>query len=335
MNLKKHHILGAVLLITAGGLGGQAKPAGEPAPNAVAQYRKSFLEGVLFAARQREAMLAKPPVSFNTKDVLAGIESVEVIVEDLSPVAEKHGLAKKDLQAGIESQLRRRRIKVISPQPAKAAPAENAQDAEQAEEPNEALMQMASAESDESFKQGVKEYLQQSEPVSSSGILDITVSAVVDESAGFAAYSVHVQFLQPVQLLRPDPRRSLGAIWAVGKVGYVSLKDFSSVAEQAGDIVDAFIDDYGASHPLRDFAANPDKAPRAVRETRTPPKGVVTGIVRSQDSSTAVIGTQVVREGESIDGVTIVKIHDDKVEFEKEGVRWTQALNQPPSPQWK
>ncbi len=248
-------------------------------------------------------------------------------MEDLAPVAEKHGLAKKDLRAGIESQLRRRRIKVISPQPAKAAPAENAQDAEQDEEPNEALMQMASAESDESFKQGVKEYLQQSEPVSSSGILDITVSAVVDETAGFAAYSVHVQFLQPVQLLRPDPRRSLGATWAVGKVGYVSLKDFSSVAEQAGDIVDAFIDDY--------FAANPNKAPRAVRETRTPPKGLVTGIVRSRDSSTAVIGTQVVREGDTIDGVTIVRIHDDKVEFEKQGQRWTQKLNEPPGKQWR
>ena len=327
MKSKKYHVLCVILFITAGGLGGQVKPVAEPAPDAIAQHRKSFLEGVLFAARQRETMLAKPPVGFNTKDVLAGIESVEVIVEDLAPTAEKYGLTKKDLQAGIESQLRRRRIEVISQQPAKAAPAENAQTSEQTEEPNEALMQMASAESDESFKQGVKEYLQQSEPASSSGILDVTVSAVVDEAAGFAAYSVHVQFLQPVQLLRPDPRRSLGATWAVGKVGYVSLKEFSSVAEQAGEIVDAFIDDY--------FAANPDKAPRAVRETRTPPRGLVTGIVRSQDSSTAVVGTHVVREGDTIDGVTIVKIHDDKVEFEKQGERWTQTLNQPPGEHWK
>ncbi|MEK7993699.1 MAG: hypothetical protein AAB403_07835, partial [Planctomycetota bacterium] len=239
-----------------------------------------------------------------------------------------YGLVKQDLQAGIESQLRRRRIGVISPQPVKTAPAENAQDAEQAEESANPLMQMVSAESEESFKQGVKEYLQQSELVSSSGILDVTLSAVVDEAAGFAAYSVHVQFLQPVQLLRPDTRRSLAATWAVGKVGYVSLKEFSSVGEQAGEIVDAFIDDY--------FGANPDKAPRAAaRETRTPPKGVVTGIVRSRDSSTAVIGTQVVREGDTIDGVTIVKIHDDKVEFEKEGQRWAQTLNQLPAEHWK
>ena len=327
MKSKKYPILGVILLVAAGGLGKQARPPQVPAMETIAQHRKSFLEGVLFAVRQREAMLGKSPVGFNTKDVLAGIESVEVIVEDLAPAAEKYGLSKQDLRAGIESQLRRRRIKVISPQSANAVPAENAQNAEQAEEPNEALMQMASAESDESFKQGVKDYLQQSEPKSSSGILDVTVSAVVDEAAGFAAYSVHVQFLQPVQLLRPDPRRSLAATWAVGKVGYVSLKEFSSVGEQAGEIVDAFIDDY--------FGANPDKAPRAARETRTPPKGLVTGIVRSQDSSTAVVGTQVVREGDTIDGVTIVKIHDDKVEFEKQGQRWTQKLNEPPGQQWR
>ncbi|HUV62708.1 MAG TPA: hypothetical protein VMW24_02360, partial [Sedimentisphaerales bacterium] len=125
----------------------------------------------------------------------------------------------------------------------------------------------------------------------------------------------------------PDPARSLAATWAVGKVGTVSLKDFPSIGDQASEIVDAFIDDY--------FEANPDKAPRAVRETRMPPKGVVTGIVRSQDSSTAVVGTYVVREGDTIDGVTIVRIHDDKVEFEKEGQRWTQTLNQPPGEQWR
>jgi len=327
MKLKKRYILGAVLLIAAGGLGRQAKPAGEPAPDTIAQHRRAFLEGVLFAARQRETMLLKPPVGFNTKDVLAGIETVEVIVEDLAPVVEKYGLAKKDLRAGIESQLRRRRIELMSPQPAKTASAENAQNAEQGEEPNEALMQLVNVESEERFKQDVNDYLQQREPKSSSGILDVTVIAVVDESAGFAAYSVHVQFLQPVQLLRPDPARSLAATWAVGKVGTVSLKEFPSIGDQASEIVDAFIDDY--------FEANPDKAPRAVRETRMPPKGVVTGIVRSQDSSTAVVGTYVVREGDTIDGVTIVRIHDDKVEFEKEGQRWTQTLNQPPGEQWR
>jgi hypothetical protein len=243
----------------------------------------------------------------------------------LAPVAEQYGLTKQDVQNRIEFQLRGRRIELVSPQPSTTTETPTT---EQTEEPNDVLMQMASAESNESFEQGVRDYLQQSEPVSSSGILDVTVTAVADETVGFAAYSVHVQFLQPVQLLRPDPRRSLAATWAVGKVGYISLKEFSNVAEQAGEIIDAFIDDY--------LEANPDKAPRVrTRETRTPPNWVVTGIVRSQDRAIAVIGTHVVREGETIDGVTIVRIHDDSVEFEKAGQRWTQKINEPPSEQWR
>jgi hypothetical protein len=325
MKLSTRHVLGVILLIAAGRLGVQAEPAKEPVPNAIQQRRRVFLEGVLFAAQQREAMLLKPPASFNTRDVLAGIEAVEVIVEDLAPVVEQYGLAREDLQAGVESQLRRHRIEVVAAQPSATT---EAPPAEQAEELNEALMQMAGAESDESFEQDVRAYLQHSEPVSSSGILDMTVSAVVDETAGFAAYSVHVQFLQPVQLLRPDPRRSLAATWAVGKVGYVSLNEFTTVGEQAGEIIDAFIDDY--------MGANPNKGVRTRSPgIRTPPRGLVTGIVRSQDSSTAVIGTHVVREGDTIDGITIVKIHDDRVEFEKAGQRWTQTLNQPPGEQWR
>ncbi|UCC96592.1 MAG: hypothetical protein JSW66_12190 [Phycisphaerales bacterium] len=321
MKPTKLYVFSVVFFIAAGELGAQAKPAEEPALDAVQQHRRAFLEGVLFTTRQREAMMRKPPASFNTKDVLAGIESVEVVVEDLAPVVEQYGLTKQDVQARIESQLRGRRIEVLTAQSSTPA-------AEQAEEPNEALMRTAGIESDEGFEQGVREYLQQSEPVSSLGILDVTVTAVTDEAAGFAAYSFHVQFLQPVQLLRPDPRRSLAATWAIGKVGYVSLKDFSSVAEQAGEIIDAFIDDY--------LEANPNRGIRTrARETRTPPNGVVTGIVRSQDSSTAVVGTQVVREGETIDGVTIVRIHDDRVEFEKAGRRWTQEINEPPSEQWQ
>ena len=329
MDFAVHHILGVVLLMAAGGRSGLVRPPMTyPAPDATAEHRKSFLEGVLLATRQQQAMMARPPVGFNTKDVLAGIESVEVIAEDLAPEVEKYGLSQQDLRVGIEAQLRRHRIEVIFPNPARAAEAQDARVPQQAEEPNDALMPMLKAETEESFKQGVKDYLRRSEPVSASGMLDVTVSAVVDEVAGFAAYSVHVQFLQPVKLLRPEPARSLAATWAVGKVGTVLLKDLPSVAEQAGEIVDAFIEDY--------FAANLDKAPRtAVRETRTPPTGVVTGIVRSRDFSTAVIGTDIVREGDTIDGVTIVKIHDDKVEFEKAGQRWTQKINEPPAAQWR
>jgi hypothetical protein len=324
MKSAKYHVLGLVLLIAAAGLGAQAKAAKGPAADAVRQ-RRAFLEGALFAAKEKEAVLYKPPVSFNTKDVLAGIEGVEVVVEALPPVAEKYGLRKQDLQADVEQQLRGRRIAVVEKPQTQGRPAQNVPPPE---EPNEVVMRMVNAKSDESFLQDVRTYLQQREPESSSAILDISINAVADEAAGFASYSVHVQFLQTVVLLGPDPRRSLATTWQMATVGYVSLTEFKKISDQVRDAVAAFISDF--------LEANPDKnLDAAVPKPRVPRKGLVTGIVRSGDSSTAVIGTQIVREGETIDGVTIVRIYDDRVEFEKGGQRWTQRLNQPPGPQWK
>ena len=53
---------------------------------------------------------------------------------------------------------------------------------------------------------------------------------------------------------------------------------------------------------------------------------VVRGIVYSQDNPSAVIGTQVIFEGEEIFGATITKINTDSVEFEKDGETWTQKI---------
>ena len=64
-------------------------------------------------------------------------------------------------------------------------------------------------------------------------------------------------------------------------------------------------------------------------------KGLIRGIVSGEDGFTALIDNQAVREGDSIYGVTVVKIHQDKVEFEKNGKRWTQELNEIPGPQWR
>ena len=327
MKPAKHHVLGVLLVIAAGGLGMQRMPLPpqEPAADTIRQRRHAFLEGVLFATQERESVLNKPPAGFNTKDVLTGIEGVEVVVEALPAVVEKYGLRKQDLQTDIERQLRQRRIAVIEEPQANSPPEENI---EQAREPNEALMQMASAESDEQFLQDVRKYLQQRQPRSSSAILDISINAVAEEAAGFASYSIHVQFVQTVILLRPEPRRSLAATWQTATVGYVSLDEFKGLGGRVRDAVEEFISDY--------IEANPDKGLRAAApKAKTPPKGLVTGIVRSENVSTAVVGMQIVREGDTLDGVTVVKIHDDRVEFEKAGQRWTQTLNQPPGPQWE
>ncbi len=63
----------------------------------------------------------------------------------------------------------------------------------------------------------------------------------------------------------------------------------------------------------------------AVEQTRVS-QIIVRGIVLSEDGATAVIGTKIVREGDEIDGVVIVKINQDSVDFEKDGEKWTQEV---------
>ena len=53
---------------------------------------------------------------------------------------------------------------------------------------------------------------------------------------------------------------------------------------------------------------------------------VVKGIVYSKDNPSAVIGTQIVHEGEKISGATIIKINEDNIEFEMNGEKWMQKV---------
>lgn len=55
---------------------------------------------------------------------------------------------------------------------------------------------------------------------------------------------------------------------------------------------------------------------------------VVKGIVFSSTRPTAIIGDQIVAVGEVVNGITVVKINKDSVEFEKDGETWTQQVQQ-------
>jgi outer membrane biosynthesis protein TonB len=57
-------------------------------------------------------------------------------------------------------------------------------------------------------------------------------------------------------------------------------------------------------------------------------KLIVKGILYSEDNPSAVIGNQIVHEGETIRGVSVIKISQDSVEFEMNGKRWTQKIRQ-------
>ncbi len=53
---------------------------------------------------------------------------------------------------------------------------------------------------------------------------------------------------------------------------------------------------------------------------------IVKSILYSEDNSSAVIGNSIVHEGETIRGVSVIKISKDGVEFEMNGKRWTQKV---------
>ena len=73
--------------------------------------------------------------------------------------------------------------------------------------------------------------------------------------------------------------------------------------------------------------------PVAIPET----PGLVRGILYSETKPSVVLGDKrkIAYEEDTIQGVTIVKIHKDKVEFAKNDQRWTQKVGQTPNAHWK
>ncbi len=81
----------------------------------------------------------------------------------------------------------------------------------------------------------------------------------------------------------------------------------------------------------------PQKYPENIRDpmilgaqqevrVETPGVPVAKGVVTSEDRKYAIIGTQMVQEGDTVQGATIIKINPDSVEFEKDGKRWIQEV---------
>jgi hypothetical protein len=56
------------------------------------------------------------------------------------------------------------------------------------------------------------------------------------------------------------------------------------------------------------------------------------GILYSEDKSLAMIGANLVQEGQQISGATVVKIEKDSVEFEMDGRRWKQTVSERVTP---
>lgn len=55
---------------------------------------------------------------------------------------------------------------------------------------------------------------------------------------------------------------------------------------------------------------------------------IVKGIISSEDRPAAVIDDRIMHQGDKLGRVTIIKINKNNVEFEMEGKRWTQEVQQ-------
>lgn len=103
------------------------------------------------------------------------------------------------------------------------------------------------------------------------------------------------------------------------------------------------IDRPGTFGPARTAASSdseadwqiPELYPAALRDpmrfgsvtTRTETGGlIVKGIVYSEGNPSAVIGNQIVHEGDTVLDVAIIKINENSVEFEANGKKWTQKV---------
>jgi hypothetical protein len=52
----------------------------------------------------------------------------------------------------------------------------------------------------------------------------------------------------------------------------------------------------------------------------------IKGILYSKENPSAIIGTEIVYEGDKVSGATVIKINQDSIEFEKNGKTWTQKV---------
>ncbi|MGA2092867.1 MAG: hypothetical protein ABSH16_05600, partial [Sedimentisphaerales bacterium] len=62
--------------------------------------------------------------------------------------------------------------------------------------------------------------------------------------------------------------------------------------------------------------------------------GVVTAILYCEENPSVLIEDQILHEGDMIHDVKINDINTDKVQFDKQGERWEQKVQEPAKPEW-
>ena len=152
--------------------------------------------------------------------------------------------------------------------------------------------------------------------------LHVGITPVILEEIDFVAVSITIRLNELIALWRNPTTVVMATTWDTGQVMLVEKDKLDVIKETTRNLIDEFINAY--------LAANPDSVSAGIPKT-----GVITGITYNENKSFAIIGTKIVGEGDTIDGVKIVKINKETVEFEKDGKRWTQGMNESSGLQWK
>jgi len=152
--------------------------------------------------------------------------------------------------------------------------------------------------------------------------LHVGITPVIIEDVNSVAVSVTVKINELVTLWRNPTTVVMATTWDTSQVMLLEKDNLNVIKETTRDLIDEFINAY--------LAANPDSV-----STGIPKTGIITGITYNENKSFAVIGTHIVGEGDTIDDVKIIKINKETVEFEKDGKRWTQGINESSDLQWK
>jgi len=240
------------------------------------------------------------------KGSLVGLPCIWIKIEDLPLEAIRYGLTKKNIIEAVESQFRRHNIKTLNVDMSASdfSHEERILYGRTSEKPKLHVEVICSALKDGLYMGYVKVSMKQ----------DWSIDYPPDVPEGFEEKGASA-------LQKSAIYHSYTTEWArncvvyPGKLGNFAEDEKNSLEELVCD----FINDY--------LAANP--------------KGFVSLIhsyVGTKDNPAipwAVIRGQVFHEDDTVDGVKIVKIHKDKVEFEKDGKRWTQEEDETPGPGWK
>ncbi len=64
-------------------------------------------------------------------------------------------------------------------------------------------------------------------------------------------------------------------------------------------------------------------------------KGIVTGILYSDEKPAAMINSEIIYEGSIVDDVRVIRIGPKKVEFERDGRTWSQGMHEIPHSAWQ